>query len=342
MTSAAAAGPAWKDSRNAPDYQPGDAGVLFISALLKDKGDLQAQKDDLAVLYNLAQTLAVHAAGSDRMTALSDAVNYSTGILHLSNPEKWSPDTVVTRLVSDEQYSKMYLTPPQTTAGIAWMFDSKHDTGGSDYEVFFRTPANTVQRPMVNVTILEAKAIGKDPGQADGLPNFVGGVSIGAGSDTQTAKRRFAKHTATVAPAWVAQRAMLPAQQVTISISLSDLHAAPEFAYDRTGEQDSYCAPAPRATDPSGQPLGLTYYEGPCLEFHSTYDINPAQAQGGVDTDPTRYPEISPTPTSQISFVYDLKTGAISGDVKGKKGDVFTVSGNAPEPQRATLRFTVE
>ena len=318
--STANSGPAWQSSTF------NNAGNIFVSALLMDDGTLAQQKQDMEVLFATSEVFASTIPGEDRITPMQAGLTYTTGVLHLSNPQRWSLKAVQSRTLSVNDYVNYWDQAAKQTQGVPWKFQMKHDTQGSDYTVFYSLPTSATPRVVVRVTVLKIAATGSLNDDENGLADFDTNIGIGNQLSGFTVgyvevSHFFAQDQNEVSSSYWVSRQMRTGQAIPIKIELRERDAPPEyerFSSGILGLGCDYCGSAPPEIREA------CTYVGPCSPKESTCDINPK-------------------PGSNILYLsYDPATGAITGDVTGQKGQVFTSRGDAFRPGRAMIQFKIE
>jgi hypothetical protein len=327
MTSAANAGPAWTAG---VFYHSGwDPGHIFVSVLLMDDGALEAQKEDMAILYATAETVASTVDGDDRITPLFTGLQYALGVLHLSNPDRWATHSVVARIYSASDHNAYYVQAPKNTAGILWKMEAKHNTGGADYAFLYNVPSVIPQQVPVKVSLTKIVAEGAIKDKENGLADFASEIRIG----NTGAEHEFARDHNQLLPGYAVRRDMFVGQKVPITIKLYERDAAPEWASTAGWIGCSVCG----VWDKIPSYLQSCVYSGPCNPVFHECDLNPKPK---VTTGSGWTAVTQENTTLTISF--DLNTGTISGDLSGAKGQVLTSHGDQAHERRAMIQFKVE
>lgn len=335
-TSTQAAGNAWS-SATAP-WDVGDSGWLFVSALLRDEGDLVQQESDMSVLFGLAQAFAANVPGDDRIGALKQGLDYTAGVLHLSNPAKWSTNAIASRIVTPAEYGSWFNSSPQSQSGMPFRFQTAHDPGGSAYTLFFNTP--NVPAPaatMVKVTVSRIAALGAVKDTENGKADFGIEVMIGA----QSGNRAYPKDENVMTTAWTVERKMFGSGVVPIQIRVYELDAVPYTYFSGGGFLNSTWSCAYCGVAPPDQVSNVTNCVpiGPCSPTFNVCDVSP---KGGAAPDTCASGCTDAKPTTTLSFDVNLATGAITGDLTGKRGDTLTSTGGASEPRRTAIDVKIE
>ncbi|MFH1177388.1 MAG: hypothetical protein V1750_08270, partial [Acidobacteriota bacterium] len=329
--STANAGPAWIAGNF---YHSGwDAGHILVSALLLDDGTLAAQKDDMQVLFATAEVFANTIPGDDRITPLQQGLTYTLGVLHLANPARWSAKAVDTRIFSASDYDALYIKAANTTAGILWKIAVKHDSGGSDYSVFYNVPSAIPQYVPVKLRVVRLVAEGPGKDTENGLADFVSEIAIGGAS----LEHEFAQDNNDLSPDYLIWRKMFAGQTVHVTIEIRERDAAP--AYGMTsgawGGCRVCCEYGTLPTVPAYMKGCL--YVGPCGPVQHLCDVNPKPKESSGSGWGSVTHE-----NATLELDYNMVTGAITGDLTGAKGQVLTSHGDAQSPRRAMIQLKIE
>ncbi len=276
---------------------------IFLSALLPDDGALASHKNDVDVLIATAETFAAMATGDDRIQPLVSSLAASLNLLVLANPDKWSAHSVATTILD----SGLANAPTQTTGGTPWKFQLPGETAGSNVQLLFNaqsTPTSANVDVGIDIQDIRLVLTGRGRGILSPLhleasvgikiKNEIAGVTVGH-SLGQTTDAHVA---------WAINRRLLPGQLPTVTISLESREKGPSFqdhskpsGWGYNG-YNGFCA-----DDPSKSPG--TYnckYEGPCPAIVTPIDLSPVNGH------------------TWLTFTYDPATGAIAGDITGKRG----------------------
>ena len=331
MASAANAGPVWTAESF---YTSGwDPGYIFVSALLMDDGTLEAQKEDMGIVYATAETVASTVDGNDRITPLFTGLTYALGVLHLGNPDRWATQSVVARIYSVSNHNAYSVQTPNSTAGIPWRIEVKHNTRGADYSLLYNVPSVVQRWARVKVSLVKIAAEGAVKDKENGLADFVTEIQIGL---LTSATREFGRDHNQLVPAYSVLRNMFPGQKAPITIKLYERDAPPEldtWAPLLVGKCEACGVWEVWNNLTEYQEGGNCIYTGPCPPVFHECDLNlkPNVTSAGGEVSNTR-----------LTISFDLDTGAIRGDLWGSKGQVLTARGDPAHERRAMIQFRVD
>lgn len=292
-----------------------------LTALLIDDGTLDAQKQDIDVLQAAAETLAAALDTDDRIAALDQALKQTLSTLYLSNPARWTLDAVTTRIITMSDFDAMYASNAHTTNGVGWKFSGALEPRpNTSYTLFFTTAGGHPPLVPVTVSIDHLTALGTTKDDENGLADFHAEVTLSGPKENggATARATFTKDTNDVRPNWAAERKMFAGEKVHISIGIFDRDKPPKSNV-WTGGWGIGCSVC---GDISISDCG---YVGPCPPIYNPVDVNPKAGSS----------------RQTIELVYDLTTGAITGDLTGKKGDMLSATGNSART-KTKIDFKIE
>ena len=308
------------DSGNATaqavDVFEGTGGGVLVSGVFEIDGAPAGVRAEFETMLGLASALASQ-IGDDQVADLAFAVDYSAGLLSLSDPDKWPPGSVVKTIIpaaSDDPMSllQLYVTPTETAQGIKHKIVHAHSHGSGSYELLFNVPAPPIQKSNVVVRIKKLESLdGVDDG-AD-QDDMVAAVAIGneSWSDWKTATHTFLPNKDVLNTTWVVQRKMSESV-AQLRIYLRDFSEGPESGVVSNGWTSAPC----------GSYGGKQYQ--PCPDTVTSLDIDSKQGEKAADL-----------------FV-DLETGAITGSTTAQVGETFTLQGTETPRGRMTIKITVE
>ena len=319
-SSGASAGEVW----TSPVWPGGwNSGIVFLSAVLEDNGDLAQRKEDINLLIALAQSEATEDSNPDRMLVLKRELEDALDLLHLAGRQHWDSRAVQVRLLTSAEYDQLYRQPAQASP-FPHKLTMSHNPRGGDYTLYFDVPSPPVATRRVRVTVKQLEALG---GERDGAENqqadFGLDVAIGGNSPASTV-RTFAANKNLQKTSWTIERQVQAGANVTISLRLWDRDPPAQYACTSTlawpqSVCSTYCAPTPVSCTPSmfnGD--HCPSYGGVCPDTEVEYDINPLPDVG----DGTWFSQ----PQREIHAVYDLGRNTLSGDLRGPAG-TYTLTG---------------
>lgn len=295
-------------------------GALLLDAVMLDDGSpqsLDTARQELELLLALSETFATTLAAppAARLSALKTAIEYHVGVLHLSNPTKWSTAPVSTRLISGADYASWFQAAPTTTSGIPHKFSLDVAPSTGSYSVFFSTPTYQSDLAKVTVSIQKITSTGSVHDTENGRADLKVSVNVGGAEASRTWQNNNA-----VTSTWKVFRKMVTSRKVPIVIRVDELDAPPTkkvvSTIPRTSTCYSFCGAS--ATQMPGCPV----YLGPCGPEQTPVDVSPKESH-------------------VLTLDYDMATGVISGDVTGAKGAAITAAGTNAQ-RRAALVFKVE
>ncbi len=319
-SSGASAGEVWSSG-----YWPGawNSGIVFLSAVIEDNGDLELRKEELGLLLALAESEASEDPGPDRMAVLRRELEDALDLLNLADSQHWDPRAIHLRMISGAEYEQM-----QTQVAQASPFPHKlaisHSPRGGDYTLYFDVPAPHVALKTVVVTVKLIEALGAERDRGENRQADFGiDVSLDATTPASTS-RAFPRNKNLLKPGWTVERKVQVGSNVAISVRLWDRDPPAQYACTALAAWNSplcttYCAAAPVSCTP-----GL-------LNGHQCPTFGGACPDAQVDYDINVLPETGPAWTSylqrSISAVFDLGSNTLSGDINGPAG-TYTLTGN--------------
>ncbi len=319
-SSGASAGEVWSSS-----YWPGawNSGVVFLSAVIEDNGDLELRKEELGLLLALAESEASEDPSLDRMAVLRRELEDALDLLHLADSQHWDPRAIQLRMISGAEYEQLH-----TQATQASPFPHKlalgHSPRGGDYTLYFDVPAPRVALKTVVVTVKQLEALGAERDRGENRQADFGiDLSLDATTPASTS-RTFPRNKNLFKPGWTVERQVQAGSNVTISVRLWDRDPPAQYACTALAAWNSplcttYCAAAPVSCTPgllNGNQCPA--FGGLCSDAQVDYDINVL-------------PETGPAWTGylkrSIGTVFDLGSNTLSGDINGPAG-TYTLTGN--------------
>jgi hypothetical protein len=317
------------------------SGLVMVTGVLEDNGDLDKRKQELELLVAFAQSETEEDnVTPDRAEVLRRELADALALLNLANPDRWSAKAIQVRKLTSTEYDALY-TKPSTVTPVKYKLTAQHDPRGGDYTLYFDIPPPNVTTRTVFVTIKEVEALGADKDAAQNkLADLGATVSIN-GNTVAEASRVFSANKNLVKPDWVLEREVLAGRTVSVGIEVFDDDPAPDCACTSFGGWPvpacfSYCALPDKKDTCAGLAgtVGYGYgasYSGQCPHQQVDYDVNPLPDSG----DGWFYSEYH-----DISFTFDLATAKIAGDVNGSPG-TYTVFGTDGAGNRARVVFEV-
>lgn len=329
------AGPAW----SSPTWPGGwNSGIVIVSGVLEDDGDLELRKQELELLVQFALSEAEEDPQTpDRMEVLRRELEDALALLHLANPARWSARAIQVRKLTAMEYDELYLKP-STQAPVAHKLTARHDPRGADYTIYFDIPPPKASYKRVFVKLKEVEALGPDRDAAENKIADLGARVAISGNAPAEATRVFTRNKNLVQPGWTVEREAVAVRPLNIRVRLFDDDPSPDCACLSSGSWPmsgcgTYCA-APTKKETCGVFIKSmpgasgAAYGGPCPHAQTEYDIHPL-ANSGVDW---QYQE--------LNFSYDLATNKLSGDLNGSPG-TFTVLGTDGAGNRARVVLEV-
>lgn len=319
-SSGASAGEVWSSGS-----WPGawNSGIVFLSAVIEDNGDLEQRKEELAFLLAFAESEASEDNNPDRMAVLRRELEDALDLLHLADPQLWDPRAIALRTISGAEYEQLHNMPGQPSPFPHRLALSLSPRGG-DYTLYFDVPGPRVPLKTVVVTIKQLEALGAERDRGENRQADFGiDVSVDATTPASTS-RSFPRNKNLYKPGWTVERQVQAGSNVAISVRLWDRDPPAQYACTALAAWNSplcntYCAAAPVSCTP-GLLNGnhCPAFGGACPDTQVDYDIN-------------ILPETGPAWTSylqrSIGAVFDLGSNTLSGDINGPAG-TYTLTGN--------------
>ena len=301
--------PSWPDGWN--------SGVVLLSAVIEDNGDLAQRKEEVNLLIAFARSEASEDNNLDRMMVLKRELEDALDLLHLASHQSWDSRAVQVRLLGAAEYEQLYLQPTQPSP-FPHKLEVNHNPRGGDYTLYFDVPSAKLARKTVQVTVKQMEALGPDRDRLENhQPDFGMDVAIHAATPASVA-RSFARNKNLQKTSWTVERQVQAGSNVAIRLRLWDRDAAPKTACTSHtdwphAQCDAYCADAPVACAP-GASSPCPGYAGICPESQVDYDIHPLpDGWGGAAQ-------------REIHAVFDLGSNTLSGDINGPAG-TYTLIG---------------
>ncbi len=310
-----------------------NSGLVFLSAVLEDNGDLAQRKEELGLLISLAKSEASEDNNPDRMLVLRRELEDTLDLLHLASHQTWDSRAIQVRLLTSADYDQLYSQAPQATP-FPHRLEMSHNPRGGEYTLYFDIPSPQVNLKTVQITVKQVEALGAD---RDKLENQQAdfGMDVGAHGYTQaTTSRTFNKNKNQLKVGWTIERQVQAGSNVGIELHLWDRDAAPAHGCLSQsgwpyGRCNTYCAAAPVGCTPNAQNQNhCPAYAGACPEGQVDYDINalPDVAVGGWGSHARR----------GIHAVFDLGSNTLSGDINGPAG-TYTLTGTPGAGDQARI-----
>lgn len=315
--------------------------IVIVTAVIEDNGDLDQRKQELELLLQFAMSETEEDnVTQDRMEVLRREVDDALALLHLANPDRWSPKAVQVRKLTSAEYDALYLQA-STAAPAPHKLTAQHDPRGSSYTLYFDIPPPAVSFKTVYLKVKELEALGADKDAGENKIADLGvNVSIN-GNTAASTTRRFSKNKNLVTPGWTVEREVQAGRTVSLHIQAFDDDPPPDCACASVsgglfgGVCTSFCSTAEKKEQCKGLiNLGgysSAYYAGTCPRRQIEYDINPLPDSG----EGWGYSEYH-----EVDFTYDLATNKLAGDVSGNPG-TFTVIGTDGQGIKARIVFEV-
>lgn len=311
-SSGASAGAVWSSA----SWPAGvNTGVVLLTAVIEDNGDLAQRKQDLELLLELAKSEASEDDNPDRMFVLKRELEDALDLLHLANHQTWDSRAVQVRLLTAAEYDQLY-SQPATAAPFPHKLEMNHNPRGADYTLYFDVPAPQVTYKTVVVTIKQLEALG--PGR-DGGENHLAdfGIDVAINGATQaSASRIFLADQNSLKPAWRFERRVVAGSNVGVKLHLWDLDPAPG-----TGCLETAGVFGGSCVDSCGGP------SDPCPPARPEYDINQWEDTSiGLGVMYFR----------DVGAIFDLGSNTLSGDINGPAG-TYTLTGSPGAPNQARI-----
>ena len=328
-SSGASAGEVW----SSPSWPGGwNSGLVILTAVIEDNGDLAQRKEDVNFLVAFAMSEASEDNNPDRMLVLKRELEDTLDLLHLANHRTWDSRAIQVRLLTPAEYDALYLQAPQQSP-FSHKLAMSHNPRGGDYTLYFDIPRPQAPRKTVQITIKQLEAIGPDRDKFENQQADFG-VDLAVHGNTQaSASRTFTRNKNLLKAGWSVERQVQAGSNVAISLRLWDRDPPPKSACtSQSGWPyaicQAYCADAPAACTPGpGNQQHCPVYAGVCPDAQLDYDINPLpDGVGGW---------ASTTPR-EIHAVFDLGSNTLVGDIHGPAG-TYTLTGTPGAGNQARI-----
>lgn len=324
-SSAASAGQVW----SSPSWPAGwNGGIVFLSAVLEDNGDLAQRKEDLSFLIEFAKSEAAEDGNPDRMAVLKRELEDTLDLLHLANHTYWDSKAIQVRLLTSAEYDQLFLQAPQPSP-FPHKLEMSHNPRGGDYTLYFDIPSPQLSFKTVVVTVKQLEALGVDRDRFENkLADFGLDVAIN-GNSAASVSRSFAKDKNVYKTTWTVERKVLAGGNVDLQLRLWDQDPAPKAACLSSGGWPSAtCYAACGEKAPPCDYGWCPTYTGPCPPAQIDYDINALEdvGSGGWGSYTMR----------EIHAIYDLGSNTLSGDISGPAGS-YTLTGTPGAGNQARI-----
>ena len=324
-SSGASAGEVW----SSPSW-PGNwnSGLVIVTAVIEDNGDLAQRKEDINLLIALAKSEASEDNNPDRMLVLRRELEDTLDLLHLADRQTWDARAIQVRLLTASEYDALY-----TQAAQASPFPHKlkidHTPRGGEYTLYFDIPKPHSPRKTVQITIKQLEAIGPERDRFENQQADFG-IDVMASANTQAGvSRTFTRNKNLLKTGWTVERQVQAGGNVAISLRLWDRDPPPRTACTSQGGWPyalchSYCAAAPAECTPNqANQNHCPTYDGVCPDAQLDYDIN-------------ALPDVGGAPQREIRAVFDLGSNTLSGDINGPAG-TYTLTGTPGAGNQARI-----
>jgi hypothetical protein len=324
-SSAASAGQVW----SSPTWPAGwNSGIVFLSAVLEDNGDLVQRKEDLNFLIAFAKSEAAEDGNPDRMAVLKRELEDTLDLLHLANHTYWDSKAIQVRLLTSAEYDQLFLQAPQPSP-FPHKLEMSHNPRGGEYTLYFDIPSPQLTFKTVVVTVKQLEALGADRDRYENkLADFGLDVAID-GNTAANVSRSFVRDKNLYKTTWTVERKVLAGGNVNVQLRLWDQDPAPKSACTSSAGWPiatcyAACGDKPPACDYGFCPT----YTGPCPPAQIDYDINALEdvGSGGWGSYTMR----------EIHAIYDLGSNTLSGDISGPAG-TYTLTGTPGAGNQARI-----
>lgn len=337
--SSANQGPVWTSQS-----WPGgwNSGIVVVTAVLEDNGDLDQRKEELELLVQFAVSETEEDnVTPDRIEVLRRELDDALALLHLANPERWSAKAVQVKKLTSAEYDDLYLKP-STPDPVAHKLTAQHDPRGGGYTLYFDIPPPNLSFKAVYVRVKELEALGSAKDAAENKIADLGAEVSIAGNTPASATRLFGADKNLVKPGWTVEREVQAGRTVSIRVRAFDSEAPPSCGCGQTSgwpyySCTSYCATPEQKDQCKGifsvySPGGYgPSYSGLCPKGQVDYDLHPLPDSGdGWYASDYRF----------VEFTYDLATNKLAGDLSGAPG-TFTVLGTDGAGNKARVVLEV-
>ncbi len=323
-SSAASAGQVW----SSPSWPAGwNSGIVFLSAVLEDNGDLAQRKEDLSFLIEFAKSEAAEDSNPDRMAVLRRELEDTIDLLHLANHTYWDSKAIQVRLLGSAEYDQLFLQAPQPSP-FPHKLEMSHNPRGGDYTLYFDIPAPELSFKTVVVTVKQLEALGADRDRYENKQADFGlDVAIG-GNSPASVSRSLIRDKNLFKTSWSVERKVIAGSNVQLQLRLWDQDPAPKNACTSIGGWPYFvCFVACGEKDLGCSNGSCPTYTGPCPPAQIDYDINPLEDVGGG------WGSYS---VREIHAIYDLGSNTLSGDISGPAG-AYTLTGTSGTGNQARI-----
>ncbi len=328
-SSGASAGEVW----TSPSWPGGwNSGLVIVTAVIEDNGDLAQRKEDLDLLIAFATSEASEDNNPDRMLVLKRELEDTLELLHLANHQYWDSKAVQVRLLTSTEYDALYLQASQPSP-FPHKLEMSHNPRGGDYTLYFDIPRPQIPRKTVHITIKQLEAIGPERDKFENQQADFG-IDVAVNAHTQAStSRTFTRNKNLQKTGWTVERQVQAGSNVAISLRLWDRDPPPKSAcVSQLGWPQAtcqaYCADAPNQCTPSSlNQFHCPNYSGACPDAQLDYDINALPDVSGVWGSTTQ---------REIHAVFDLGSNTLGGDINGPAG-TYTLTGTPGTGNQARI-----
>ncbi len=318
-----------------------NTGIVIVTAVLEDNGDLAQRKQEIELLVQFGLSEAEEDnVTPDRAEVIRRELEDALALLHLANPDRWSAKAVAVKKLTSAEYDDLYLKPSTPTpAPYKLSFD--HDPRGGSYTLLFDIPPPSITLKTVFLRVKELEALGPD---RDFRENKIADLGVNVsmyGNTGADASKTFAANKNLVTSTWSVERDFASDRTVSFTVRAFDVDPAPECACSSGsngwGYSTCYTYCAAEAQKDSCKNVLQAYqsypptYVGPCAKSQSQYDLHPLP-NSGTGWFSTEY--------EKLNFTYDLATHKLAGDIQGAPG-TFTVVGTDGAGNKARIVLEV-
>jgi hypothetical protein len=218
-SSGASAGEVWSSG-----YWPGawNSGIVFLSAVLEDNGDLELRKEELAFLLAFAESEASEDPSPDRMSVLR--ASWRTRSTCCTSPTPSTGTRGRSRCASSPAPSTSSCTRKRSKASpFPHKLALSHNPRGGDYTLYFDVPTPRVALKTVVVTVKQVEALGAERDRSENRQADFGiDVSVDAHHPGLDVSRLFPRNKNLYKPGWTVERQVQAGSNVAISVRLWD------------------------------------------------------------------------------------------------------------------------
>ena len=329
-SSGASAGEVW----SSPSWPGGwNSGLVLLTAVIEDNGDLAQRKEELGLLIAFATSEASEDTNPDRMLVLRRELEDALDLLYLADHLAWDSRAIHVRMLTAAEYDSLHVQ-----AGQASPFPHKlelgHSPRGGDYTLYFDVPSPKVKLKTVQITVKQIEALGADRDRFENQQADFG-IDVAARGATQaSSSRTFSRNKNLLKAGWTVERQVQAGSNVGVDLRLWERDPPPDYGCTSQGGWPhglcySYCAPAPVGCTPNAfNHNHCPAYVGACPDAQVEYDINalPDVGTGGWGSYTQR----------EIHAVFDLGSNTLSGDINGPAG-TYTLTGTPGAGNQARI-----